>query len=132
VAALVSRAALRIADALHDLGDQPNSAQLARVPMALWLRTLLAHSASWSTGATRLVERALRTESNTHTFTDEVSALLAFGVIRPERVFACTAERVTVLAGGEIAADERYVHRLPLPPSLNAHTAWRRLTVTLS
>ena len=131
-AALVSRAALRIADALHDLGDQPNAAQLARVPMALWLRTLLAHSASWSTEATRLVERALRTEANTHTFTDEVSALLAFGVIRPERVFACTAGRVTVLAGGEIAADERYVHRLPLPPSLNAHTAWRRLTVTLS
>jgi len=131
-AALVSRAALRIATALHDLGDQPNSAQLARVPMALWLRTLLAHSASWSTEATRLVERALRTESNTHTFTDEVSALLAFGVIRPERVFACTAERVTVLAGGEIAADERYVHHLPPPPSLNAHTAWGRLTVTLS
>ncbi|HRG96613.1 MAG TPA: S8 family peptidase [Polyangiaceae bacterium] len=131
-AALVSRAALRIADALQDLGDQPNAAQLARVPMALWLRTLLAHGASWSSGASKLVERALRTESNKHTFTDEVSALLAFGTIQPERVIACTEERVTILAGGDIAADERYVHRIPLPASLNAHTAWRRLTVTLS
>jgi hypothetical protein len=131
-AALVSRAALRIVDALEDLRDQPNAAQLARVPMALWLRTLLAHGTSWSSEASRLVERAIRTESNKHTFTDEVSALLAFGVIRPERVTACTEERVTILAGGDIAADERHVHRLPLPPSLNAHTAWRRLTVTLS
>jgi hypothetical protein len=131
-AALVSRAALRIADALQDLGDQPNAAQLARVPMALWLRTLLAHGASWSSEASKLAERALRTESNKHTFTDEVSALLAFGTIRPERVIACTAERVTILAGGDVAADERYVHRIPLPASLNAHTAWRRLTVTLS
>jgi hypothetical protein len=131
-AALVSRAALRIADALEDLGDQPNVAQLARVPMALWLRTLLAHGASWSSEASDLAERALRTESNRYTFTDEVSALLAFGTIRPERVTACTEERVTILSGGDIAAEERYVHRIPLPPSLNAHTAWRRLTVTLS
>lgn len=131
-AALVSRAALRIADALQDLGDQPNAAQLASVPMALWLRTLLAHGASWSSEARKLVERALRTEGNKHTFTDEVSALLAFGTIQPERVIACTEERVTILAGGDIAADERYVHRIPLPASLNAHTAWRRLTVTLS
>jgi hypothetical protein len=131
-AALVSRAALRIADALQDLGNEPNAAQLARVPMALWLRTLLAHGASWSSEASKLVERALRTESNKHAFTDEVSALLAFGTIQPERVIACTEERVTILAGGDIAADERYVHRIPLPPSLNAHTAWRRLTVTLS
>jgi hypothetical protein len=100
--------------------------------MALWLRTLLAHGASWSSEAADLVERALRTESNKYTFTDEASALLAFGTIRPERVVACTEERATILAGGDIAADERYVHRIPLPASLNAHTAWRRLTVTLS
>jgi hypothetical protein len=47
-------------------------------------------------------------------------------------VVACAEERATILAGGDIAADERYVHRIPLPASLNAHTAWRRLTVTLS
>jgi hypothetical protein len=131
-AALASRAAGRIADALRDLGAQPNAPQLARVPLALWLRTLLAHGASWHSDATKLVERVLRTERNRPTFTDEISALLTFGKIRPERVIACSEERVTVLAGGDIAADERYQHRIPLPPSLNAHTAWRRVTITMS
>ncbi len=131
-AALTSRAAVRIADALRDLGAQPNAAQLAHVPLALWLRTLLAHGASWLSEGTKLVERVLRTEANRPTFTDEISALLTFGKIRPERAIACSEERVTVLAGGDIAADERYVHRIPLPPSLNAHTAWRRVTITMS
>ncbi|NOU33041.1 MAG: S8 family peptidase [Polyangiaceae bacterium] len=131
-AALVSRAALRIADALDDLKDEPNAAQVARVPMALWLRTLLAHGTSWTSEASGIADRALRTPSNSRAFTDLVSGLLAFGVVRPERVIACAEERATILAGGEIGADERYIHRIPLPPSLNAHTAWRRLTITLS
>lgn len=131
-AALVSRAALRIAGALLDLRDQPYAEQLARVPIALWLRTLIAHGASWSSAARDLAERAIRTESNKSTFADEVSALLAFGTIRTERVVACAEERATILVAGNIAANEREVHRIPLPPSLNAHTAWRRLTITLS
>ena len=131
-AALVSRAALHIADAVADLRSEPNGEQLAHVPIALWLRTLLVHGGSWSAEATKLVERVLRTEANTYSFSDEVSALLAFGKIRTERVVACTAERATILAGGDIAADERYVHQIPLPASLNAHTGWRRLTITLS
>lgn len=131
-AALVSRAAIQIEDALHALADQAHVTQLAQVPMALWLRTLLAHSTSWSAGAFELVQRALRTESNARTFTDEVSALLAFGKVDADRVIACTAERATILAGGSIGANERFMHRMPLPPSLNAHTAWRRLTITLS
>ncbi|MGH7440708.1 MAG: S8 family peptidase [Polyangiaceae bacterium] len=131
-AALVSRDAARIADALRDLADEPNAAQLAQVPLGLWLRTLLAHGASWPGDALRFAERALGTDQNRHTFTDEVSALLTFGKVRAERVIACSEERVTVLAGGELGAGERAVHRIPLPPSLNAHTSWRRITTTLS
>jgi hypothetical protein len=131
-AGLASRALVRIADALQDLREEPNGAQLARVPLALWLRTLLVHSASWRREAVSIVERALRTDGNRHTFTDDVSALLTFGKIGVERVLACSAERVTILAGGDIAADERFVHRIPLPPSLNAQTAWRRVTITMS
>ncbi len=131
-AALVSRAASTIADALEELGDEPNAGQLARVPTALWLRTLLAHGASWSAEASKVVGNALGTDGKKRSFADEASALLSYGTIRPERGIACTEERATILAGGDIAADERYVHRIPLPPSLNAHTAWRRLTITLS
>jgi hypothetical protein len=131
-AALASRDAVRIAGALRALDGQPNAHELAAVPLALWIRTLLVHGASWPAAALRLAKRALRTTENQHTFTDEISALLTFGRVRTERVVACSEERVTVLAGGVLAADERVVHRIPLPPSLNAHTAWRRLTITMS
>lgn len=131
-AALVSRAATHIADALMELRGEPRAEQLDRVPLALWLRTLVVHGASWSPEGSQFVTDVLRTADNRHTFTDEASAFLTFGKVRADRVLACTAERVTVLAAGNIAVDERYVHRLPLPPSLNAHTAWRRLTITLS
>ena len=131
-AALVSRASIRIATALRDLDDEPNAAQLARVPLALWLRTLLVHGASWQAKASKLAERVLRTKANQQTFTDEVSALLSFGKINAERVISCAEQRVTILAGGDIAGDERYAHRIPLPPSLNAHTAWRRIAITMS
>jgi hypothetical protein len=92
----------------------------------------LVHGASWPAAASELLQNALRTEANRSTFSDEVSALLAYGKIRPERVVACAEERATVLAGGDIAAGERHVHQVPLPSSLNAHTGWRRLTITLS
>jgi hypothetical protein len=92
----------------------------------------LVHGASWPSEAVRLLERALRTGDNRRSFTDEVSALLTFGKMRPDRVNECAAERATVLAGGEIGTNEQYVHRIPIPASLNAHTGWRRLTITMS
>ena len=128
----MSRAAARLSEVLDELRDQPTGHQLATVPRALWLRTLLVHGASWPEEAVSLLKRALGTIENRHTFTDDVSALLTFGKIQPDRVNECAAERATVLAGGEIGANEQCMHRVPIPPSLNAHTGWRRLTITMS
>lgn len=131
-AALMSRLGASIVDALGDLSGQPNGPELANVPLALWVKTLIAHGAAWSPEAVELLRRVLNSGHSTAAFTDEVSAVLGFGRARPERSLSCAAERATILAGGSIAAGERYMHLIPLPASLNAHTAWRRLTLTMS
>ena len=131
-AALTSRLSGAIADALEDLNSEPNADRLRAVPTALWIRTLLAHGASWRPGAVEIVTEALRAAGNANPTTDELAGILGFGRIEQERVVGCAPERATFLAGGSIRPDQRIMHRLPLPPSLNAHTGWRRLTVTLS
>jgi hypothetical protein len=131
-AAATSRLAAAIADVLEELETEPNAGTLKSVPTALWIRTLIAHGASWSPGTQRLVEDALRSAGYEKPTTDELAAVLGFGRVDGERVMRCTQERATVLAGGSLLADRRVVHSIPLPPSLNAHTGLRRLTITLS
>lgn len=131
-AAVTSRLAAAVADALEDLRDHPNAAQLARVPTALWIRTLIVHGASWRPQAVKTLLEALRHAGHTNTSKDELAGVLGFGCIDQERVVACASNRATVLAGGVIRADQCFVHRLPMPPSLNAYTGRRRLTLTLS
>jgi hypothetical protein len=131
-AATTSRLAGAIADVLEELHLEPNGETILMVPASLWIRTLIAHGASWGPGTRQLVEEAVRIAGHKSISTDELSAVLGFGRIDGERVLRCTAERATVLAGGSISADARIVHQIPLPPSMNAHTGWRRLTVTLS
>jgi hypothetical protein len=131
-AALTSRLAGTIHDALLALHDEPHAQELAKVPRALWIKTLLVHGASWTAPAAAIAKGAIKSERNARTLDDEVTAILGYGATRGERVLACSPERVTVLAAGSLAAEQTTVHTLPLPPSLHAHAAWRRLTITLS
>jgi Subtilase family len=131
-AALSSRLSTTIADTLEDLASEPNAERLQAVPTALWIRTLLAHGASWRPEAVEMLVEVLRAAGQVDPTTDDLAGILGFGRTEEERVVRCTPERATLLAGGSIRADERILHRLPLPSSLNAHTGWRRLTVTLS
>lgn len=131
-AALTSRLGATIADALEELAAGPNPAELRVVPDALWIRALLVHGACWTQDARRIAIEAWRAVGHPDPGTDEIAGVLGFGCISESRVVACTPERATILAGGSIRADQRVVHRLPLPASLNAYTGWRRLTITLT
>jgi len=106
--------------------------ELARIPVVLWIKTLIVHGSSWSTEAFDIAVRAIRNERNERTLSDEATAILGYGRTRADRILACSPERATVLAAGRLGADETTVHALPLPSSLNAHAVWRRLTITLS
>jgi hypothetical protein len=131
-AALTSRLAGSLADTLEDLANEPNADRLRAVPTALWIRTLVAHSASWRPDAVNAVVEAVRSTGRPELTTDDLAGILGFGRIEADRALGCTPTRATLLAGGALRADERMMHRIPLPSSLNAHTGWRRLTITLS
>ncbi len=100
--------------------------------MALWIKTLLVHGASWSREAADLATRVIASGRNERSLRDEVTALLGYGQVVPARVLACSPERATLLATGSLGPGQTKLHTIPLPPSLQAHARWRRLVITLA
>jgi hypothetical protein len=127
-AALASRLASRIHDELQAvLGEGPQD-----IPMALWIKALLVHAASWPPEAKQVLEQAIRNADNQGRFRDEVTAFLGYGTIQPDRALGCTNHRVTLLGGGVIREGDTDVHHIPVPVCWHTHTEWRRLTTTLA
>lgn len=129
-AALTTRSAERLLRIVRQI--TAGSPHLADLPEVVLLKALLVHTAEWPAGAVEVLERALKTERNKHVFWDHVSAFVGYGLVHPDRALACTADRVTLLGGDTIGENETRLHRVPLPPGLNAFTGRRRLTVTLA
>lgn len=91
-------------------------------------RTLLVHAAGWHDliptmrNALGLTGQAVRRE---------LTRLLGYGPVRDERLATADRVRVVLLGAGSINKDQRHTFRFPLPTSLSAARAWRRLTITL-
>lgn len=65
------------------------------------------------------------------TWRRDLTQLLGYGPIEPERIATAGRTRVVLLCAGLITAEQRHSFALPLPLGLAATTEWRRLTVTL-
>jgi len=130
-AALTSRAAAILYDVLMELRDEPGGEIIDMVPLAVWLKALLAHAAHWGR-AGEVLESLLRTPENTRHFKEYVTRLLGYGAVDFERVKGCTAYRATAVGGGILTADQAHIHRYPLPPSLSGKHVYRKLTTTLA
>lgn len=130
-AALTSRLAVILHDILEDLQSEPGGEIIASVPMAVWLKALLVHSALWGAAGEKLAA-VLRTSDNARQFKEYITRLLGYGAVQPERVQECTSTRVTALGGGTLAVDQAHVHRFPLPPSLSGQRGQKRLIITLA
>lgn len=91
-------------------------------------KTLLVHAAGWHDllGVMRdllgLTGSAIRRE---------LTQVLGYGPVRPERVATGDRVRVVLLGAGSIGRDQRNSFRFPLPQALSASTEWRRLTISL-
>jgi hypothetical protein len=129
-AALTSRAACFLDEVLDALRREPGGDVLDEIPRAIWLKTMLVHSAGWG-DAKELFESALRTDGNSRTFRDYVSRFLGFGRFDPESFHTCTTYRATALGGGTLREDQAHEHSFPLPPSLSGVRGHRRLRITL-
>lgn len=126
-AALITRAAVRILDALLAAGMEVPVSHQAAVAKAL-----LTHGAAWA-DSDKQIDAILSMSGRAHLARrDNVARFLGYGRPNIDRVLACTVERATMLGFGDLQMDQEDYYEIPLPPSLEAATEFRRLTLTLA
>jgi hypothetical protein len=129
-AALASRGAAQIFEVLDELREK-NDYSIPEEKIAILLKTLLAHSASWGKSQ-NLLEKCLKNYNNARQFKKTISRYLGFGIPNIQRVLECTAQRATAIGYGEINKDEKHEFRLPIPTGLSGSNELRRLIITLA
>lgn len=137
--ALATRCAAQICERLQDLRTETGGERLAEAELAVLVKCLLVHGASWGTAAQTLDDVFRDTINNNNDARQawrEMNRLktrfLGYGEVVPERTMFCTDERVSALGWSSIASDQAHVYHLPLPPALAATKVKRRFTVTLA
>lgn len=129
-AALATRAAAQIYEMLSLLLSE-NGTSIDGDNIAVVLKTLLVHGASWGESA-NILESTLKTSENSRSFKKLIARYMGFGVPNIQRVLECTSQRATAIGYGKIKKDDRHDFRFPLPPSLSGRNEMRRLTITLA
>lgn len=129
-AAVTTRAAVFLNEALDGLRSEPGGGIIDQVPRALWLKVLLAHGTRWT--AFESLSRALKTAETSRQFREYLTRLVGYGSADWERVSYCLDNRVTALAAGSIQKEQGHLHQFPLPPSLSGKVGKRRLTISLA
>jgi hypothetical protein len=97
---------------------------------AVLLKAALVHRARWA--AVRALVEEAQEEVLGERSREGVARLVGYGHANPAGALVSDEHRVTALGAGGIADGDAHVFRLPLPPSLAAKTARRRLTLTLA
>jgi hypothetical protein len=129
-AALATRAVAQIYEMLNSIILE-NSLSIDESNIAVILKTLLVHGASWGEGCS-ILESTLKTSENSRQFKKIIARYMGFGIPNIHRVLECTAQRATAIGYGKIKKDEKHDFRFPLPPSLSGINEMRRLTITLA
>ena len=61
----------------------------------------------------------------------DLTQLLGYGAVDPERIATASRTCVVLLAAGSITGDQRHQFAFPVPQAVASTTEWRRLTITL-
>lgn len=129
-AALTSRAAARIYEALLELEEDGNS-EIANSPcLAVLLKAMVVHGASWAD--VRGVWEGVCNGWDQKKIINYISRYIGYGSPNFDRVLSCTDQRATIIGFGNLGDGEADLFRVPLPPSLSAQKQWRRLVITLA
>ena len=120
----------RLLDALAELRDIHGEAFPGPEFDAVLLKAALVHTARWGPG--RGVIDDAQQEILGASSREGVARLFGYGQAEPGRALVCDDHRVTAVAAGQISDGSADAYRLPLPASLAATTAERRLTLTLA
>lgn len=92
-------------------------------------KALLIHAARWGDVGVSLRDQLGLSPQRRRR---DLTQLLGYGPVEPERVATAGRTRPVLIGAGSITKDKRQTFRFPLPTALSATTEWRRLTVTLA
>lgn len=129
-AALATRSTAQIYEMLNSLMLE-NDLLIEESNIAVILKTLIVHGASWTDGRS-ILEDILKTKDNSIKFKKTIARYLGFGIPNINRVLECTSQRATAIGFGKIKKDDKHNFRFPLPPCLSGINEMRRLTITLA
>lgn len=124
--ALATRTAALLYEKLLEIRNEPGGNRLDENYFAVLLKALLVHGASWRNVHNLIRDILGRQDKETTT------RLLGYGQVQPTRLFSCTEQRATLLGFGKLNDGEAHLYTIPIPPSINAKSIHRRLTVTLA
>ena len=114
--ALATRGAHLIHDVLADANGGSNHADIPADYMALVVKALLVHGASWGPKGEFLDGYFMPQGKGSHFVRrDDIARLLGYGVPKIERVLDCTESRATLLGIGNVAPGSALLYRIPIP-----------------
>jgi hypothetical protein len=130
--ALAARTAALVFERLMLLGSEQGGERLTDDYVAVILKALLAHGASWGKAAQTIEQVFGATVTEWREMLRLKGRFLGHGEVDPQRALFSTDERVLMLGWDSLADEEAHEYRVPLPPSLSGKATKRRLTVTLA
>lgn len=131
-AALATRRLAMLYETVRDMKEFSDDGALSKAPDAVILKALILHGAEQDELAKSVLERYFRTAENKAYFKSELTQFMGYGAVDERRIHACLDNQATLIYTGVIKHDEGQDYYLPLPASLSANTAKRRLIVTLA
>ena len=134
-AALTTRRAAQMIERLRELQAEPGGAALTDAHMAVILKAMLVHGASWGRFEEFFYAKFVPPEDGKKDWQKvkrDCAQFIGYGLADFDRGTVCTDQRVIVLGCGALNAEEGHRYNVPLPPALHAVKVKRRLTVTLA
>lgn len=134
-AALTTRQAVRFAERIEQMRADPGGEMLTDAVIAVALKAMLVHGASWGEWKEFLDQVFFVPENgaiNWRRAKHVCAQYLGYGPADFERGSLCTDQRAILLGVGELAAEEAHRYEVPLPTALHALRERRRLTITLA
>ena len=137
--ALATRLGAQIYERLLELQSEPGGDDLTDEYMAVVLKCLLVHGATWSDNGVfldsvfrELAEAEFGTQNAWRELDRIKNSFLGYGEVQAERALFSNDDRVTVVGWATIREDQGHQFQLPLPPALSASNVVRRVTGTLA
>ncbi|CAM3046019.1 S8 family peptidase [Shewanella loihica] len=131
-AALASRRLAFLYETLQEIKELGDASALSFAPDSVILKALFVHGAEHLEQTKEVITKHLKNKSNSRIFKSELNQYLGFGVVNENRIHGCQSNQATLIYTGVVRDGEAHEYELPLPPSLAANTANRRLIVTVA